>query len=105
MNANKSTALISYIGLLNLLIACLQNKNIKSNFISFHIRQSFGLSVCFFILGYPWVGSFNSWIATFIFWGTYLLINFYAITTVLNGLKKPIPFIGILIQKTFKNIY
>ena len=61
MNPNKSTALISYIGLLGLLIACLQNKNIKSNFISFHVRQSFGLSVCFFILGYP-IGSFNSWI-------------------------------------------
>ena len=104
MNANKLTALTSYIGVVGLLIVYFQNKNIKSNFISFHIRQSLGLSVCFFILGYP-IGSFNSWIATFIFWGTYLLINFYAITTVLNGLKKPIPFIGILIQKTFKNIY
>ena len=104
MNADKSTALISYIGVLGLLIAYLQNKNIKSNFISFHIRQSLGLSVCFFILGYP-IGSFNSWIATYIFWGTYMLINFYAITTALTGLKKPIPFIGIFIQKTLKSIY
>ena len=104
MNANKSTALISYIGVLGLLLAYLQNKNIKSNFISFHIRQSLGLSVCFFVLGYP-IGSFNSWIATYIFWGTYLLINLYAITTVLTGSKKPIPFIGIFIQKTLKSIY
>lgn len=104
MNANKSTAITSYIGVVGLLIAYLQNKNIKSNFISFHIRQSLGLSVCFFVLGYP-IGSFNSWIATFIFWGTYLLINLYAITTVLTGSKKPIPFIGIFIQKTLKNIY
>lgn len=104
MNANKLTALTSYIGVVGLLIAYFQNKNIKSNFISFHVRQSLGLSVCFFILGYP-VGSFNSWIATFIFWGTYMLINFYAITTVLTGSKKPIPLIGIFIQKTFKNIY
>ena len=104
MNANKSTALISYIGVLGLRLAYLQNKNIKSNFISFHIRQSLGLSVCFFVLGYP-IGSFNSWIATFIFWGIYLLINLYAITTVLTGSKKPIPFIGIFIQKTLKSIY
>ena len=104
MNANKSTALTSYIGVVGLLIAYFQNKNIKSNFISFHIRQSLGLSVCFFVLGYP-IGSFNSWIATFIFWGTYLLINLYAITTVLTGSKKPIPFIGIFIQKTLKSIY
>lgn len=104
MNANKSTALTSYIGVVGLLIAFLQNKNIKSNFISFHIRQSLGLSVCFFVLGYP-IGSFNSWIATFIFWGIYLLINLYAITTVLTGSKKPIPFIGIFIQKTLKSIY
>jgi uncharacterized membrane protein len=104
MNANKSTALTSYIGVVGLLIAYLQNKNIKSNFISFHIRQSLGLSVCFFVLGYP-IGSFDSWIATFIFWGTYLLINLYAITTVLTGSKKPIPFIGIFIQKTLKSIY
>jgi len=104
MNANKSTALTSYIGVVGLLIAYFQNKNIKSNFISFHIRQSLGLSVCFFVLGYP-IGSFNSWIATFIFWGIYLLINLYAITTVLTGSKKPIPFIGIFIQKTLKSIY
>lgn len=104
MNTNKSTALTSYIGVVGLLIAFLQNKNIKSNFISFHIRQSLGLSVCFFVLGYP-IGSFNSWIATFIFWGIYLLINLYAITTVLTGSKKPIPFIGIFIQKTLKSIY
>ena len=104
MNANKLTALTSYIGVVGLLIAYFQNKNIKSNFISFHIRQSLGLSVCFFVLGYP-IGSFNSWIATYIFWGTYLLINLYAITTVLTGSKKPIPFIGIFIQKTLKSIY
>ena len=48
MNANKLTALTSYIGLLGLLIAYFQNKNIKSNFISFHIRQSFGLKLMFF---------------------------------------------------------
>ena len=104
MNANKLTALTSYIGVVGLLIAYFQNKNIKSNFISFHIRQSLGLSVCFFVLGYP-IGSFNSWIATYIFWGIYLLINLYAITTVLTGSKKPIPFIGIFIQKTLKSIY
>ena len=104
MNADKSTALISYIGVFGLLLAYLQNKNIKSNLISFHIRQSLGLSVCFFILGYP-IGSFNSWIATFIFWGTYMLINLYAITIVLTGSKKPIPFIGIFFQKMFKSIY
>ena len=104
MNTNKSTALTSYIGVVGLLIAYLQNKNIKSNFISFHIRQSLGLSVFFFVLGYP-IGSFDSWIATFIFWGTYLLINLYTITTVLTGSKKPIPFIGIFIQKTLKSIY
>jgi len=103
MNADKSTALISYIGVLGIILAYLNNKNIKSNFISFHIRQSVGLSSCFFILGYP-IGSFNSWIATYIFWGTYMSINVFAMITVLAGLKKPIPIVGIFFQKTFKNI-
>ena len=104
MNVDKSTALVSYIGILGLLLAYLNNKKIKSNFISFHIRQSIGLSTCFFVLGYP-IGSFNSWIATYIFWGTYISINTFAMITVLAGLKKPIPFVGIFFQKTFNNIY
>ena len=103
MNADKSTALVSYIGVIGILIAYLKNKNVKSNFISFHVRQSVGLSSCFFILGYP-VGSFNSWIATYIFCGIYISINIFAMITVLYGLKKPIPFVGIFFQKTFKNI-
>jgi len=103
MNADKSTALISYIGVLGILLAYLNNKNAKSDFISFHIRQSLGLSSCFFILGYP-IGSFNSWIATYIFWGIYMLINIFAMITVLAGLKKPTPFVGVFFQKIFKNI-
>ena len=103
MNAHKSTALVSYIGVIGILIAYLKNKNVKSNFISFHVRQSAGLSSCFFFLGYP-VGTFNSWIATYIFWGIYISINIFAMITVLVGLKKPIPFVGIFFQKTFKNI-
>ena len=103
MKSEKSTAFISYLGVLGLLIAYLNNKQLKSDFVSFHIRQSLLLSVVFFILGYP-AGNFDNWTVTLAFWIAFIVLNIYGIATALTGSMTAVPMFGIFFQKIFKNI-
>ena len=103
MKSEKSTAFVSYLGVLGLLIAYLNNKQLKSDFVSFHIRQSLGLCIGFFMLGYP-VGNFDNWTVTLAFWIAFIVLNIYGIATALTGSITAVPMIGIFFQKIFKNI-
>ena len=103
MKSEKSTAFISYIGILGLLIAYLNNKQLRSNFVSFHIRQSLGLSIGFFMLGYT-VGNFDNWTVTLAFWTAFIVLNIYGITTALTASVTAVPLFGNFFQKIFKNI-
>lgn len=102
MKSEKTLAFISYLYLIGLLIAYLNNKQ-KNPTVSFHIRQSLGLWLSFFLLGY-FVGSFDSWMITLSFWGCFAALIFYGISTALSGETVPVPFVGKLYQKLFKNI-
>ena len=103
MKSEKSTAFISYLGVLGLLIAYLNNKQLKSDFVSFHIRQSLGLCIGFFMLGYP-VGNFDNWTVTLAFWIAFIVLNIYGIAIALAGSITAVPLFGIFFQKIFKNI-
>ena len=103
MKSEKSTAFISYLGVIGLLIAYLNNKQLKSDFVSFHIRQSLGLCIGFFMLGYP-VGNFDNWTVTLAFWIAFIVLNIYGIATDLAGSITAAPLFGIFFQKIFKNI-
>ena len=103
MKSEKTTALISYLGVLGLLIAYLNNRQLKSDFVSFHIRQSLGLCIGFFMLGYP-VGNFDNWTVTLAFWIASIVLNIYGIATALAGSVTEVPLFGIFFQKIFKNI-
>lgn len=103
MNSEKTMAFISYIYLIGLLIAYLNNNKKKSEYVSFHIRQSLGLWLSFFLLGYL-VGSFDSWMITISFWVGFAVLIFYGIYTALSGKTIPIPLVGKFYQKYFKSI-
>ena len=103
MNSEKTMAFISYIYLIGLLIAYLNNNQKKSEYVSFHIRQSLGLWLSFFLLGYL-VGSFASWMITISFWVGFAVLIFYGIYTALSGKTIPIPLVGKFYQKYFKSI-
>ena len=103
MKSEKSTAFISYLGILGLLIAYLNNKQLRSNFVSFHIRQSLGLSIGFFMLGYT-VGNFDNWTVTLAFWTAFIVLNIYGIATALTDSVTAVPLFGKFFQKIFKNI-
>jgi uncharacterized membrane protein len=104
MKSENSTAFISYLYLLGLLIAYLKNKANKSVLVSFHIRQSLGLWLGFFMIGYP-IGSFDSWTVTISFWAGFTVLIVYGIFLAMSGFTTPIPLVGKFFQKIFKNIY
>ena len=103
MKSEKTLAFVSYLYLIGLLIAYLNNGQQKNPVVNFHIRQSLGLWLSFFLLGY-FVGNFDSWMITLPFWGCFLVLIFYGIATALNGKTIPVPLVGKLYQNIFKNI-
>jgi uncharacterized membrane protein len=99
MNSEKNMAFVSYLYLIGLLIAYLNNKERKNEIISFHIRQSLGLWLSFFSLGYI-IGNFDSWMITSSFWICFAVLIFYGISTALAGKKTPVPLVGKFYQNT-----
>ena len=96
----KSAAITSYILLVGVLIAMSMNSDTKSPFASFHIRQALGLSVTFISLGLIISNimiSATMWIFVSVLWT-------YGIFSAIKGETKPLPLLGELFQKTFKNI-
>lgn len=99
----KTAALISYIPVIGAPIAFFLNKNKRNYFASFHIRQTFGLNILYFI---------NKWIVYEYFGLTAFNIGKGGVLVlfILGGLgalreqKKLVPLLGDKFQEWFKNI-
>jgi len=99
----KSNAIISYLTIFGTVIAFYLNNDKKNAFASFHIRQSLGLWLTFFALGYI-VGGFNSWFVTlgwYIFFGVLFV---FGLMTAVTGRTQPTPVLGLLYQKIFASL-
>ncbi len=98
----KSAAIISYFWWIGLLIAFIMNNNKKNSFTSFHIKQSIGLSLILFVLGFltkfgvPIFGQIL-FLGVFVLWVIGLL-------GAIKGEEKSIPLVGDLFQDWFKFI-
>lgn len=99
----KNIAIVTHITIIGTIIAIVLNNDKKNAFAAFHIRQTLGIFLLFFALGYP-VGLFDSWmissalyIFTFILWA-------YSFVSALQGQTNLIPFLGSFFQKAFKNL-
>ena len=103
MKYEKTMAFVSYLTLLGLLIIYPKN-NPKNSFVSFHIRQSLGLWLTFFILGNT-VGNFDSWWITLLFWAFFMVLIFYGISSALTGKTTALPLVGKFYQNIFKNLH
>lgn len=104
IDKSKNTAIIAYLTLIGSVIAIFMNQEEnKSEFASFHIRQSLGLFISFFLLGY-FVGYANSWTATSAFYLFYFILWIYGFTGALQGQKKLLPLVGDFFQSTFKSL-
>ena len=99
----KSNAIISYLTIIGTIIAFYLNNDAKNEFASFHIRQSLGLWLTFFALGYI-IGGFDSWLVTlgwYIFFGVLFIFGFM---TAVTGRTQPTPILGTLYQKIFAGL-
>jgi uncharacterized membrane protein len=99
----KRLAILAYCTILGSLIAMSMNSENKNAFASFHIRQGFGLSVTFFLLGFL-VALFDSLGVTFGFWGFFFILWLYGFIGAAQGKFHLIPLLGIFFQKFFKKL-
>ena len=103
INEGNTAALISYIRVIGAPIAFFLNKNKRNYFASFHIRQTFGLNILYFI---------NKWIVYEYFGLTAFNIGKGGVLVlfILGGLgalreqEKLVPLLGDKFQEWFKNI-
>jgi hypothetical protein len=99
----KKTAIISYIPVIGLLISFYLNKNKQNYLASFHIRQSIGLNILYFI---------NNWIVYSYFGITagnigkvgVLVLFILGIIGAVQEQQKLVPLLGEKFQEWFKNI-
>lgn len=103
MDEGKKIAIISYVTIIGTISAMVMNGEKKNAFAAFHIRQSLGIFISFFLLGY-FVGYFDSWMATYSFWLFIFILWIYGFSTALQSQMRAIPLLGDFFQKIFKNI-
>ncbi|WP_432410321.1 DUF4870 domain-containing protein [Rasiella sp. SM2506] len=103
----KTIAIISYVTLIGLIIAIVMNNDKKNSFASYHIRQSIGILVLYFLV---WVFFY---IVSYIFYIPFLSTILYVgvlvlwilgILAAVQGETKPVPLVGEKFQEWFKNI-
>lgn len=99
----KTTAIVSYLTIIGAIIAIFMNSEKKNTFAAFHIRQTLGLFISFFLLGY-FIGYFDSWMVSSAFYLFYFVLWIYGFMGVLQGKMMLIPVLGEQFQKIFKNI-
>lgn len=105
LEKGRTHAIISYLTIIGVIVAYyLNNEDDKrSAFASFHIRQSLGLWLTFYALGYI-IGSFDSWLVTSSFYVFFAVLFIYGFINALNRKMQPVPLLGDLYQKLFKNL-
>lgn len=104
INKGKSAAIVAYITIIGSVIAIFMNQDEnKSEFASFHIRQALGISLTYFLLGYP-IGYFDSWMVSSAFWIFIFILWIYGFIGCLSGERRIVPIVGEFYQKFFKNL-
>ncbi|GAA4951225.1 hypothetical protein GCM10023314_25720 [Algibacter agarivorans] len=101
----RKNAIISYITIIGVIVAYFMNnedKN-KSTFASFHIRQSLGLWLTFWALGYI-IGSFDSWLVTSSFYLFFAVLFVYGLSNAIGRKAQAVPLVGLFYQKIFANL-
>jgi hypothetical protein len=99
----KTAALISYIPVIGAPIAFFINKNKHNYFASFHIRQTFGLNILYFVNKYIIYAYFGV-TAGNIGKGGVLVLFILGGLGALRDQEKLVPFLGDKFQEWFKNI-
>ena len=103
IDKGRSIAITSYILIVGVLIALSINSENKNQFASFHIRQGLGLTLTFIMRGVS-ISSFESIMVAAPMWVFISILTIYGIFTAAKGETIPLPLLGGLFQKWFKNL-
>lgn len=114
MNDNaKTIAVISYITLIGWIVAIIMHNNDqhKTEFASFHIRQSLGLIlswICIPLIGLfvsfvPFVGWFFGIASVVVYVGVFVLW-ILGLMSAINNEQREVPLLGSIYQKILKDI-
>ncbi|MFV0566429.1 MAG: hypothetical protein ACK5NB_11425 [Flavobacteriaceae bacterium] len=103
IETGHKNAIISYITIFGVIIAFFLNNENKSEFAAFHIRQSLGLWLTFFALGYT-VGIFDSWLVSSGFYLFFAVLFIYGFINAIGKKAQEVPLLGGLYQKLFSNL-
>jgi len=103
IQSGKTLAIVSYIGIIGLIIAYFLNNDKKNNFVNFNIRQSLGLWIMFHLFAFV-VTSFDSWAVTSSFYLCFAILIIYALVNAANGKLQTVPIVGDFFQRIFSNI-
>lgn len=99
----KTYAIVSYLTIIGTLIAFYMTQDKKNAFTAFHVRQSLGLWLMYFILGYI-VGGFDSLMISYAFWIFFLVLFAFGIIGAVTEKLHKLPLVGDLFQKIFKSL-
>ncbi|MBO3117533.1 hypothetical protein J4050_12300 [Winogradskyella sp. DF17] len=99
----KTYAVVAYLTIIGVLIAYFMNQEKKNNFTAFHVRQSLGLWLLYFIFGYV-VSGFDDWTISYSFWIVFALLFIYGIFGAFSGKANSVPILGDVFQKLFKSM-
>ncbi len=96
----KTAAAFSYITFVGLIIAYFMNSESKNPFAAFHIRQSLGLTLSYFLIMIP-LSMLDIPSASIGFFILFFVLWLYGIISAFQGHTRPIPLVGEFYQKTF----
>ena len=99
----KGLGIVAYITIIGVLVAFFMNQEKKNSFVAFHVRQSLGLWLMYFILGYV-ISGFDSWMLTYSFWIFFTVLFLYGIFGAIIGSANSVPIIGDFFQNIFKSL-
>ena len=99
----KTIAIVSHLSIIGTIIAIVMNNDKKNTFATFHIRQTLGIFLLFFALGYP-VGLFDDWMISSSLYIFIFILWAYSFVSALQVQINLIPLLGSFFQKFFKNI-
>lgn len=102
MEEHKVNAMISHFTIIGTIVAIIMNNEKKNEFVSFYTRQTLGLFLCFHLGGY-FIGYFDSWLITKIYWVVFAILWVISFAGLLRDEMKLIPVIGEQFQNWFKN--
>jgi uncharacterized membrane protein len=99
----KTPAIVAYLTFIGWLIAFFMNKEPKSDFAAFHLRQAMGIHLLALILNYT-VSWLDSWLFTWLVWAFLFVLWLIAFIGSIQGQRKLVPFFGEYFEKWFSTI-